>query len=243
METKFQTSFIPKTTLEPVQSRAKKPIGLFAFIATVIFFISAVVAGGAFGWHKFLERQKVLKKDNLEANINKFEPNEIQRYVRLDNRINAAKDLLAKHVAVSYIFDFLQDQTLKSVGFSDFKYSVASDGSATLSLNGIAKSYNAVAYQATVFGRERALIGPIFSNLDVDNVGDVVFNFSTNVNSGFIAYTRKAIEEEAINTDIDALGEGFNEPTFQMSATSTDETDKSASSTSASSTKSVTKPK
>lgn len=227
METKFQTSFIPKTTLEPAQTHAKKPIGLFAFLATIVFFISTVVAGGAFGWHKFLENKKAEKKHNLEENIKKFEPDTIAAYVRLDNRINAAKELLARHVAVSYIFDFLQDQTLQSTGFTDFKYSVGPDGGANLSMNGIAKSYNAVAYQATVFGKERALRGPIFSNLDVDTVGNIVFNFTTGVDPGFIAYTRKAQAEPVTTTEEDM---SFGVPTLQIppTSTSTDTTSDSA---------------
>jgi len=58
METKFSTSFIPKTSLEPVRSGAKKPLGLFAFLATIIFFISAVIAAGAFGWEKYLQSSR-----------------------------------------------------------------------------------------------------------------------------------------------------------------------------------------
>ncbi len=205
METKFQTSFIPKTTLEPAQGGAKKPLGLFAFLATVIFFISAIVAAGAFGWDKYLEGRKSQMKSDLEKNIKAFEPQTIDQYVRLDNRINSAKELLGKHVAVSYVFDFLQDNTLQSVGFTDFKYSVAADGVATLSMNGSAKSYNAVAYQSTVFGRERALKNPIFSNLDLDNLGNVVFNFSTKVDPGFIAYTRKAAQSQPLDVGSDSI--------------------------------------
>jgi nitrate reductase NapE component len=217
METKFQTSFIPKTNLEPVRGAVKRPMGLFAFLATIIFFISAVIAAGAFGWDKYLEGKKTQMQADLEKNIKAFEPQTIEQYVRLDNRINASKELLAKHVAVSYVFDFLQDKTLQSVGFTDFKYNVGADGTALLSLNGVAKSYNAVAYQSTVFGNERALKGPIFSNLDLDNSGNVVFNFTTNVDPGFITYTRKAAQGDArVSNDIvplqsgsaDALGSG-----------------------------------
>ncbi|HEY4512467.1 MAG TPA: hypothetical protein VJH63_02280 [Candidatus Paceibacterota bacterium] len=192
METKFQTSFIPKTALDPVSSGTKKPMGLFVFISTIIFFISVVIAAGAFGWDKYLENRKVQLKSDLERNVKAFEPQTIEEYVRLNNRIDAAKTLLSKHIAVSYVFDFLQDQTLQSVRFSDFKYDLVTDGSANISLNGEAKSYNAVAYQSEVFGKERALKSPIFSNLDLDAAGNVIFNFNTKIDPGFIVYTRKA---------------------------------------------------
>jgi hypothetical protein len=133
-------------------------------------------------------------KSDLESNIKAFEPKTLQEYVRLNTRLNASQQLLARHVAISYVFDFLSENTLQSVSFNDFKYSIDPDGSAKLALNGVAKSYNAVAFQSEVFGRERALEDPIFSNLDLDASGNVIFNFSTNLNPGFIIYTRKALQ-------------------------------------------------
>lgn len=222
METKFSTSFIPKTNIDPVRGPVKKPLGLFAFLSTIIFFISAVVGAGAFGWHKYLEGRKATMKADLERNIKAFEPKTIDQYVRLDNRIISAKELLSKHVAVSYIFDFLQDKTLRSVGFTDFKYTVAADGGATLAMNGLAKSYNAIAFQSTVFGEERALKTPLFSNLDLDNQGDVVFNFSTGVEAGFIAYTRKASGSKAERQDLPSEDVTFSTDVLPVSATSSE---------------------
>lgn len=202
METKFSTSFVPKTTLEPVASRVKRPMGLFMFVSMIIFFISVLVAAGAFGWHKYLESSKVSMKADLEKNIKAFEPETIEEYVRLNKRIEAAKDLLSKHVATSYVFDFLTENTLESVSFSDFKYSLGNDGVASLVMNGVAKSYNAVAFQSTMFGKERSLNGLIFSNLDLDTSGNVVFNLATKINPGFIAYTRKAVTREVSSEEV-----------------------------------------
>jgi hypothetical protein len=202
METKFQTSFIPKTTLDPIANNAAhKPLGFFSFITSIIFFITVLVAGGAFGWDKYLESSKAKTKSDLDRNIKSFEPQTLDEYVRLNNRIDSAKALLAKHVAVSYVFDFLQEQTIQSVKFNDFKYEVGVDGGATLTMNGQAKSYNAIAYQAEVFGKERSLKTPLFSNLDLDTFGNVIFNFTTKVDPGFITYTRKAKTDSSTNTD------------------------------------------
>jgi hypothetical protein len=213
METKFQTSFIPKTNLAPVASTTKRSMGFFSFISTIIFFISVVVAGGAFGWHKYLDTSKAKIKDSLERNIKSFEPQTIDEYYRLNNRIDAAKQLLSKHVAVSYVFDFLSEQTIQSVKFNDFKYDVDSLGIATLTMNGEAKSYNAVAYQSEVFGRERALKTPLFSNLDLDTVGNVTFNFTTKIDPGFITYTRKAnkINSNEMGDNIESLPQDYSD--------------------------------
>lgn len=202
METKFQTSFIPKTTLDPIANNAAhRPLGFFSFITSIIFFITVLVAGGAFGWHKYLDSSKLKIQSDLDRNIKSFEPQTLDEYVRLNNRIDSAKTLLAKHVAVSYVFDFLEEQTIQSVKFNDFKYEIGTDGSALLTMNGEAKSYNAVAYQAEVFGKERALKTPLFSNLDLDTFGNVIFNFTTKVDPGFITYTRKANTDTSFGAD------------------------------------------
>jgi hypothetical protein len=199
METKFQTSFIPKTSLDPVPAHTgRKPLGFFSFLSSIIFFITLLVAGGAFGWHKYLDSAKVKIQSDLDRNVKSFEPQTLDEYVRLNNRIDSAKILLSKHVAISYIFDFLSENTIQSVKFNDFKYEITPDGSANLSMNGEAKSYNAVAYQAEVFGRERSLKTPLFSNLDLDTFGNVVFNFTTQIDPGFITYTRKANTDSSI---------------------------------------------
>ncbi|MDB5204689.1 MAG: protein of unknown function with transrane region [Candidatus Taylorbacteria bacterium] len=202
METKFQTSFIPKTSLDPIATNTvHKPLGFFSFISSIIFFITVLVAGGAFGWDKYLETSKAKIQSDLERNVKSFEPQTLDEYVRLNNRIDSAKTLLASHVAVSYIFDFLQESTIQSVKFNDFKYEVGPDGTASLTMNGQAKSYNAVAYQAEVFGKERALKTPLFSNLDLDTFGNVIFNFTTKIDPGFINYTRKASTDTSASPD------------------------------------------
>lgn len=201
METKFQTSFIPKQGVSVTADfRPKKSMGFFAFFATLIFFVSIILAGGIFGWKTYLQSQKTTMMKDLDKNIKAFEPQTIEQYVRLDNRINAAKEILSKHIAVSYLFDFLQEKTLQSVQFNDFKYDLGLDGFATVIMNGQAKSYNSVAYQSEVFGskvsgEQTSFIGPIFSNLDLDQFGNVLFNFNTKVQPGFLSYSRKAATE------------------------------------------------
>jgi hypothetical protein len=204
METKFQTSFIPKSNLEQnvAQGGSRGPVGFFTFIASIIFFISVLVAGGVFGYNKYLESLVASSKDSLDKNIKSFEPQTIEEYVRLNSRIDSAKKLLDKHIAISYVLDFLEEKTIQSVGFSDFKYDVDAGGEASLTMNGQAKGYNSVAYQAELFGRERALKSPLFSNLDVDVSGNVVFNFTTRIDPVFISYKKKA-ERLNINDSAD----------------------------------------
>lgn len=190
METRFQTSFIPKAPISSSgEHQAKSTIGLFSFLATLIFIISLALAGGAFGYRAYLQNDQDQKKSDLEKNVNAFELPTIQEYVRLDARMSTARALLNKHISASNILNYLSTVTLKTIRFNDYKYDLNSDGTIKISMTGQAKSYNSVAYQSQVFGETKALKGPIFSNLDLDNKGNVVFNFTTGIDPSFISYT------------------------------------------------------
>lgn len=188
METKFQTSFIPKTTISTSPSASKPSVGLFLFIATLVFIATLIIAGGTYAYRSYLKGQVVKTKSDLDKNVKAFEPQTIEKYVRLESRIDTARILLSKHIAASNLFDYLSEATLKSVRFNDFKYELGPDGVVSLNMNGRAKNYNSVAYQSEVFGEKKELREPIFSNLDLDQGGNVIFNFSTRIEPGFIYY-------------------------------------------------------
>lgn len=190
METKFQTSFIPKAPLSNGEGNApKKSINFFVFISILIFILSLLAALGTYLYLGYLKKSEETIKINLDKNIKAFEPQTIETYVRLSSRLVAAHNILSKHVAISNVFDYLADTTLKTVRFTDFKYELGVDGAVSLSMNGQARNYNAVAYQSEVFGQKRDLRNLIFSNLDLDEKGNVIFKLASNLDPGFTYYS------------------------------------------------------
>jgi hypothetical protein len=109
----------------------------------------------------------------------------------LDKKIESAKTLFEKHIALSYFLDFLGKETLKSIRFLDFSYVLNQGGqSADISLNAQANGYNALAYQSTVFGKQSSLKKIIFSNLDLDKAGNVVFKLNLMLDPAFVYYKK-----------------------------------------------------
>jgi hypothetical protein len=198
VETKFQTSFIPKTTIQtpttPAFRKSKSP-GILVSFCFLILLVSLLFAVLSFGYLSFLENTKKTMDEQLKANIEKFEKRTLEEYARLDTRIETATLLINTHIAPSYFLEFLQAETLKSVKFTNLKYELSADGSyASVSMTGVAKSYNAIAFQSNVFGNFKDLTTPIFSNLDLDLLGNVTFAFTSRINSSFIYYKNKAEE-------------------------------------------------
>lgn len=211
METKFQTSFIPKVSLSQGEGGApKKTMNFFVFISILIFILSLLSALGTKLYLSYLKKSEETIKTNLDKNIKAFEPQTIETYVRLSSRLVAAHNILSKHIAISNVFDYLADTTLKTVRFTDFKYELGSDGVISLAMNGEARNYNAVAYQAEVFGQKRDLRNLIFSNLDLNEKGNVVFKLASNLDPGFAYYATTLNKRTAnifsqdINSSVDS---------------------------------------
>lgn len=200
MEPKFRTSFIPRQAMVPVKGATRGGGGNILFLITFILFLAAVaLSAGVFFYQQFLEQSIESKRAQLDRAREAFEPALIEELSRLDLRIDSARTLLDQHVVQSELFVFLEQNTLRSVQFEDFNYSVAPDGRVSLTMRGRARSFGAVALQSDVFGKSRFIRDPIFSDLNLDQVGNVIFKFSAFVDPTLISY-RAALER--VNSEV-----------------------------------------
>ena len=188
METKFQNTFIPKTALDTPSRAAPRPASFLTFIAMIIFLLSGVLAGGAFLWQQYLLNKVTSLNQSLDSSKGEFEPSTIEQYSRLNSRFDNARALLKNHIAVSAFFDLLNKDTLKSIQFSDLKYTQDSSSQISIKMSGKADSYNSVAYQAKVFSSEPAFKNAVFSNLDLDQSGNVVFELDAQIDPSLVSY-------------------------------------------------------
>jgi hypothetical protein len=97
--------------------------------------------------------------------------------------------LLAAHLSPSLLFDEIEARTLSSVRFSNFQFGVTTGGKYSISMSGLAKSFNAVALQSDAFGHSDIISNPIFSNINFDQTGAVAFDVTASVNPARISYT------------------------------------------------------
>ncbi|MBY0294327.1 hypothetical protein K2Q08_03280 [Patescibacteria group bacterium] len=186
------TSFIPKKPLDSSTTYHESgSFGFLFFISLFIFIASVVAAGGVFGYETFLRNSIASKQDSLQKEQAAFDPEQINQLVRLDSRINNAKTLLANHVAPSAIFAFLSQQTLQSVQFSNFQYSLNADGSASIALSGVADSFATVALQSDQFNAaSQVLRDVVFSGVDNSGQGRVNFSVAANIDASLINYSK-----------------------------------------------------
>jgi hypothetical protein len=190
MDQNFQTSFIPKKPMISERAIASKPIGFLTTISIFIFFTIVIATGGLYFYNQVLVKNIAQMQSDLNLAQNSFEPSKIVQLQVLDKRLNASNEILSKHIAVSPIFNELQSITIKNVSYSKFSY--AYDGSAgskiAVKMSGTAVGYMSVALQENLFSQDKNLIDPVFSNLLLDDKGNVTFDLNFSVDPDFVNY-------------------------------------------------------
>jgi hypothetical protein len=201
MDQEFQTSFIPKKTLSqsPQVSRGGS-FGLINVVAFVVMLISLLVAGGAYLYRDNLSKKVEEMKVSLARAQNIFEPELLVELKTLDRRIQAADEILSNHIAVSPIFEVLQEITLPTVRYVDFTYEIdaVNPNVVHVAMTGEAVSYDAITLQADLFSNNRFIRNPIFSNFSLNKTGSVEFDLMFDVSKSLVNFEQKI---ERMNLD------------------------------------------
>ncbi len=191
MEPKFQSTFIPRGPMAPSSaaaiSKEAKHGGFIGFIAFLIFLFSIIGSIGVYGYEKYLTSHIGKIGDDLEKARQSLEADAINQVTNLNSRLDATEKILDNHNIVSPVFDFLEKNTLKTVRFTDFKFNSTSEG-IKVTFHGQARGYSALSLQADQFNKSKYVRNPIFSDLTLDDKGNVIFAFSGDLDPSIISY-------------------------------------------------------
>lgn len=166
----------------------KSPLVFVNIIAIGILVLAVASSGGIFLFKTYTEQSIVSKRQSLDRQRAAFEPATIEELLRLDKRINASGGLLKAHTALTILFDDLETRTGENVRFKNFKFESSGQGKFSISMGGSAQSFNSVALQSDSFGKSAIVKDPIFTNLNLDQNGEVVFDFSAIIDPARINY-------------------------------------------------------
>jgi len=187
MDTKFQTSFIPKKSVQDGSVRMSG--GLFHTLAVIIFSLAIVISVGVFAYEKLLGGKISRMEAELTAAKVALQPDLIKELSRADARFEAAEELIKNHTLFSSFFELLESITLQAVRFTSFTYMMNENGKVTVSMKGEARSYSTVALQSKVISENANFVNPQFSGLDLKENGNVIFTFKTEVDPKLINYS------------------------------------------------------
>ncbi len=191
VETKFQTSFIPK---QPVTEESRRPHsgggGILLLLGFLFLIISGAGAAGVFIWNKTILANIEQGRFQLEESKKGFDKSTIATYTKLDSRIGVAKELLGRHISASELFPKLGMNTLKTVRFNNFSYRYSGSGNVEVTMSGEGSDYESLVLQAQRFTSAEAngaFKSPIFTSFSKDK-GKVVFTFTSGIDPYIVDY-------------------------------------------------------
>lgn len=159
---------------------------VFMLIAGAILILSAVAAAGVFGFRTYLNSARDSKAADLAAAQQAVDINVVEGFIRLRNRLNAAEQLLDRHVELSEFFVVLEQRTLQTVRLNDLKVSVEDDRTAEVEASGVARTFNALAAQSNELASEKRIKRAIFSDISVNTNGTVSFTLTATIDPRLI---------------------------------------------------------
>jgi hypothetical protein len=190
MEQNFQTSFIPKKPIVEERPTGTRSVSFF-FVVSIFILFTVLLASLALYFYKGILAKNITQmENNLNLAKNRFEPSKIAELQLLDKRLHASSEILSKHIAITPIFQALQAITMKTVRYTQFSYNFENEPSPriTVKINGFGVGYRSLALQSDLFAQNKNLIDPVFSNLTLDERGNVIFDLEFSVDPSFVDY-------------------------------------------------------
>lgn len=180
------TSFVPKQPVATSSRKQQSGTNVFFIIGGVVAIISLVLAAGVFGYEMYLKNARDQKSADLALAQKSVNLDTVEGFIRLKNRLNTVEYLLDRHVELSEFFDTLESRTLQTVRFSGLSVAVENDRSAEIQMEGVARSFNALAAQSSMIAAEKRIKRAIFSDISVNENGTVAFSLTATVDSRLI---------------------------------------------------------
>ncbi|TSC77714.1 MAG: Uncharacterized protein G01um101424_337 [Parcubacteria group bacterium Gr01-1014_24] len=190
MEQNFQTSFIPKKPMVQERASATRSVGFLIVISIFILFTILLATVALYFYKGIITKNIMQMEKNLNLAKNRFEPSKITELQVLDKRLKASSEILSKHIAITPVFQALQSLTMKTVRYTKFNYDFGTEKNAKviIKMSGLAIGYRSIALQSDLFAKNKNLIDPVFSNLALDDKGNVLFDLEFSVDPSFVDY-------------------------------------------------------
>lgn len=191
METKFQTSFIPKKPITTqVAVRTSSPISVFFLVGVVLFIGALAGAGGIIVWQQQLDAKQESLKAEVEKQKKQFDSDFLGVLKQKTNKISSAKELLNNHLSVSDVFNMIGAITVENVRYKNFKmiYDPKGNKPVDIAMSGEAKNYETIAYQADVLADNKYLHNAYLASPQLQANGYVNFSLTGTVDPADIKY-------------------------------------------------------
>lgn len=187
--TTIPTSFVPKQPVRTGRERFTKSGGnLLMTISLVILGAALLACAGVFAYERYLTSVSTAKQQQVADAENSIDQGQLENFIRARDRFTAAKGVLDTHVAASRFFSLIESLTLGNVRFTSLSFVLASDRSAQIRMDGVAKSFNALAAESSAFAAQREVKRAIFSGIRVLENKTVSFSLDADLEPSLLEF-------------------------------------------------------
>ncbi|TSC78258.1 MAG: hypothetical protein G01um101429_872 [Parcubacteria group bacterium Gr01-1014_29] len=183
-------SLIAKSRMEyagsPRMQKTGKGLDILVLIAFLFFFVVALVYGGIVFYKGSLEESLDGLTHELAQQEEDLDPKIIGEIARVDRGLATARSLLAQHVYTSHLFDFLEDNTLEDVYYTNFSYGFTNGGAVTVS--GKASGFSALHQQLEQLRAQPTVSSITLTNVQIADAGAVNFGMDFVLNENLFRY-------------------------------------------------------
>lgn len=186
------TSFVPK---QPLDGRRRSQGGTNYFLIISLGFLGLAVlaAGLVFGYEYYLKSMKQARAAELAAATAAINEDTVEEFVRLRDRFVSAQELLDKHIVLSRFFSLLESITAVNVRFFSLDLAVGEGGATRIEMEGVARSFNALAAQSAAFASQKDIRRAIFSDISVNQNGTVSFLLTAELDPDLVRLPKAAV--------------------------------------------------
>jgi hypothetical protein len=204
MDSKIPTSFIPKDTIRTDLRTRREPVGILSIIALVILAGSLVYLAGIYVYRSTVYNEinspctntgggagSCGLRASLTVETQDFERSKLEDLKRLDTKLKNGASVLNNHIAMRPLFNLLSTVTGQNIQYKKFDFNDTG-----LSIGGVAKSYEDIAFQQKVFatdpGAKKLIRNFSFSDFNLDPKGQVSFNLTLVVDPSLLSYSQNS---------------------------------------------------
>ena len=156
------------------------------FVGVIVFSLSVAAAVFSFLFKNLATDELTKSQLRLSEAREEFQPTEIAELNRFSDRLNAAKQLLAKHRQMEPLLNEVEKFVLEAVQLQSAEYNFDQGTSILVSGTGEALNYESLALQSDEFTKSEYISNPIFSSFSQNDTGLVSFQYSFNVSKDII---------------------------------------------------------
>lgn len=201
MDSKIPTSFIPKDSLRADLRPKREPVSIISIVALIIFTGSVLYLAGAYVYRYMVYKEindpcpvsgtsgSCGLKESLAVETRDLQREKLEALKRLDTKLKNGLSILRRHVEIRPLFELLAQVTNQNIQYQRFEFNKTG-----ITLSGVAKSYEDIAFQQKVFATDpeaqKKISNFSFSDFDANNKGQVSFKLTLVVDPSLLSYMK-----------------------------------------------------